>query len=353
MALETWLTRVKSAIRSSMTQETSSVIWLTRVKSAIRSSMTQETSSVILTKRSSTVGILAFEIASLMSKLVHLWRSLSDSQISRLRHETIALEGVRKVVSDDDGLLLGLAFAELAEALRLVAASTSHLSKQCADQELRRFDQRFKSYADSGADPSRWAMSAKEMDSRVKKMDRLIAATAALYKEMDELADSEHGLKKMIVQSKPNKMTAVADVQQKIFWKRQEVKYLRQSSLWGSTFDGAISLLSRSIFTILARIKHVFGIDTTTAIPRSPSVSAAVHPDSPLKVGSLSSSSPRCDLFELSSSMITPPESTLGAAALATQYANVHACDDEDEFERRERWAAMRGTICTRWLRRV
>ncbi|ONK72268.1 uncharacterized protein A4U43_C04F17580 [Asparagus officinalis] len=239
--------------------------WLTRVKSAIRSSMTQETSSMILTKRSSTVGILAFEIASLMPNLVHLWRSLSDSQISRLHYETIALEGVRKVVSDDDTLLL-----KLTKTLRLIVASTSNMSKQYANQELFRFDQRFKSYADSSKDPNRWAMSTKEMDFRVKKMDRLTAATVALYKEMNELANSEHRLQKMIVQSKLNKMTAVTDVQQKTFCKRQEVKYLRQSSLWGSTFDVVISLLSRSIFMILARIKHVFGIDTMTSIPLPP-----------------------------------------------------------------------------------
>ncbi|MQM18646.1 hypothetical protein Taro_051641 [Colocasia esculenta] len=48
-------------------------------------------------RRKAKVGILAFEAASLMSKLLHLWRSLSDAQVARLRRESIALPGVRRV----------------------------------------------------------------------------------------------------------------------------------------------------------------------------------------------------------------------------------------------------------------
>lgn len=326
--------------------------WLTRVKSAIRSTMNNTSShqDPTISKRSS-VGILAFEIAGLMSKLVHLWRSLSDAQIHRLRHDTIALEGVRKIVSDDDAFLLGIACAEFTETLRLVADSVSILNKRCVDQELRQFGQRFQNFADSGEDPNRWAMSWKEMDAKSKKMDKYIAATAALYKEMDELSEAEHGLKKLLHSHQLSlragkSITTVADVQQKIFWQRQELKYLRQTSLWGCSFDSAVSLLARSCFTIFARIKHVFGIGCTTVnnvemigppLPRSLSVSAVVYPsETPPQQQSFASGpiavtlnikkqQQHCGLFDLASSILVPPETTLGAAALAMHYANVIA----------------------------
>ena len=33
------------------------------------------------------IGVLAFEVASLMVKLVHIWKSLSDKNVVRLREE--------------------------------------------------------------------------------------------------------------------------------------------------------------------------------------------------------------------------------------------------------------------------
>jgi hypothetical protein len=79
---------------------------------------------------------LAFEIAGLMSKLLHLWQALSDKNMVRLRNESTSLEGVQKIVSDDEAFLLDLACAELAENLRLVAKSVSRITKKCDDLNL-------------------------------------------------------------------------------------------------------------------------------------------------------------------------------------------------------------------------
>uniref|UniRef100_A0A2C9UID5 DUF668 domain-containing protein n=1 Tax=Manihot esculenta TaxID=3983 RepID=A0A2C9UID5_MANES len=289
MAVETWLMKVKTAISHGF----DSVITSAPIPKAYKKS---------------TVGVLAFEIAGLMSKLFHLWQSLSDDNIIRLRNESISLEGVRKIVSNDESFLLGLACAEIAENLRIVTKAVSRLSK-------------------------------RYMEAKNKKMDRYVTITATLYKEMEELSILENGLRKALQCSEHEQTTKeqkIMDLQQKILWQRQQVKYLKERSLWNRSFDGVVSMLVRSIFTVLARIKVVFSIGHgyPTSLPRSLSASATVHPtENPSTFsfvsGPLKSSKPEANkelangFFESNSKVLKPPKTTLGAAALALHYANL------------------------------
>ncbi|WCJ36531.1 hypothetical protein M5689_017725 [Euphorbia peplus] len=315
MALETWLIKVKSVISHSF-----------------------DSVPIPKSSRKSSVGVLSFEIAGLMSKLFHLWQSLSDKNIVRLRNESISLEGVRKIVSNDESFLIGLACAEMAENLRLLAKSVSRLSKRCDDANLRRFEVLFDEFANLGRDPNSWVLCGKDMEVKNKKMDRYVTVTATLYKEMEELTALENGLKKVLQNAdngSPAKEQKVIDFQQKIFWQKQEVKYLKERSFWHRSYDGVVSMLVRSIFTVLARIKQVFGVGPghgyPTTLSRSLSTSAAVHPTEHshssnsnfvlIQSGSIKDSTSR--FFDSNSKLLKPPETTLGAAALALHYANL------------------------------
>ncbi|XP_039046539.1 protein PSK SIMULATOR 1-like [Hibiscus syriacus] len=207
MALETWLTRVRKTISNTLDTAKSS-------------------------RHKSNVGVLSFEIAGLMSKLLHLWNSLSDDTVIRLRNESISLEGIGMIVSDDESFLLDL--------------------------------------------------------------------------------------QKLI------------DLQQKLLWQKQEVKCLKENSLWSKSFDMVVSMLVRSVFTILQRVKLVFGLGHgyyPSSLPRSPSASATVYPtvnpntynfvSGPLKGGR------KINFFESNSKLLKPPSSTLGASALSLHYANL------------------------------
>ncbi|CAK9161040.1 unnamed protein product [Ilex paraguariensis] len=323
MALETWLIKVKKTISNSF--------------DSVRASATQ-TKPVI---KKYNVGVLAFEFAGLMSKLLHLWQSLSDKNIVRLRNESVHLEGVRKIVSNDDAFLLGLACAEMVENLRLIAKSVSRISKKCEDSTLRCFDRLFDEFADLGRDPHNWVLSLKEMEAKNKKMDRYVTATATLHREMDELTVLEGGLRKLL-QCKDNEQSIkeqkIIDLQEKLLWQRQEIKYLKERSLWNRSFDTVTSLLVRSIFTTLSRIKLVFGISHgyPPSLPRSLSASATVYPsENPDTCNFVSgpvvikTSKPQekegltNKLFESNSKMLKPPASTLGSVALALHYANL------------------------------
>ncbi|GKV33703.1 hypothetical protein SLEP1_g42173 [Rubroshorea leprosula] len=315
--------------------------WLIKVKTAISNSFDSARSSVPKPKalKKSNVGVLAFEIAGLMSKLLHLWNSLSDKNIVRLRNESISLEGVRKIVSNDESFLLGLACAEMAENIRLVAKSISTITRRCQDIKLQDFDRILEEFATSGHDPHGWVLSGKEMEAKNKKMDRYVTITVTLFKEMEELSAIESSFRKA-VQCKElesaTKEQKIIDLQQKLFWQRQEVKYLKERSLWNRSFDTVVSMLARSVFTVLARIKLVFGVGHgyLPSLPRSLSASATVHPtenpnpctfvSGPLKSSKLDEKTEMGTKFlESNSRLLKPPESTLGAAALSLHYANL------------------------------
>lgn len=119
------------------------------------------------------------------------------------------------------------------------------------------------------------------MEAKNKKMATLIAVTATLYKEMEELSTMENNLRKCNCFSMKD--------QQRLYCQRQEVRHLKQKSLWNTTFDNVVSILVRSVFTILARLKLVFGLG----------------------------------FFKSNSNVLKPPLDTLGASALAFHYANL------------------------------
>ncbi|XP_030502013.2 protein PSK SIMULATOR 3 [Cannabis sativa] len=354
MALETWLIKVKTAISSKFDV----------VRSSSSPAPAHPNKSSPAMKKSSNVGVLAFEIAGLMSKLIHLWQLLSDKNMIRLRNDSISLDGVRKIISNDEAFLLALACAEIVENIRLLAKSVARISKRCDDVNHWNFDQCFRDFADSGRDPHGWVLSSKDMEAKNKKMDRYVTVTAALYREIDELSVMEGGLRKLALQMSQNDAVSmsnssisskleekITDLQQKILWQRQEVKYLKERSLWSRSFDTVTSVLVRSIFTILARTKLVFGLGAhypPCSLPRSLSASATVHPSdhhqSPSNLDTCSHfvsgplmkrddddepnnkkiSTVNTGFFESNSKLLKPPPSTtLGAAGLALHYANL------------------------------
>ncbi|KAI9092474.1 hypothetical protein K1719_027602 [Acacia pycnantha] len=337
MALETLLIKVKTVLSN-------------RFDSVRPSSSASANPKLLLKKssfRSKNVGVLAFEIAGIMSKLLHLWQSLCDPNIIRLRNDSISLEGVRKIISNDESFLLGLACAEFAHNLRLVANSVARISRRCQDSNLRSFERLFHEFADSGRDPNFWVLaSPKEIEAKHRKMERYVTISATLYREMDELSVLETSLRKTLhhhcndnneasSSSSITRDQKIYELQQKIFWQKQEIKDLKDRSLWNRSFDSIVSLLVRSSFTILARIKLVFGIGhCVPCLSRSLSASAAVYPSdqNPTFISCPSTKNSNLDdekkdlasgFFESNQKLLKPPETTLGAAALALHYANL------------------------------
>ncbi|KAJ0243087.1 Uncharacterized protein HA466_0203200 [Hirschfeldia incana] len=301
--------------------------FLIKLKNAISSKPTSHRSSPPPITTTSSVGVLSFEAARLMTKLLHLTHSLTDSNLLSLRDHSLSLEGLTKIVTGDETFHLSLVCAELADSLAHTADSVSRLSYRCSAPSLRSFHRLFHEFADTGRDPHGWVISCKDTESKNKKIERYVSVTTALYREMEEMTNLENSLRKQIgiecEEDVNNNNKKAMDLHQKIERQRQHVKYLKDRSLWNKSFDTVVLVLARSVFTALARLKSVFSSSVVSFLPRSLSSSSSsmnlVHP-SPNDEERLKTSS---SFLEESSRLLKPPETTLGGSGVALHYANL------------------------------
>lgn len=205
-----------------------------------------------------SVGILAFEVCSLMLKVAYLWQTLTDDGIMSLRDDIVNSLGVKILVSDDDAYLMELALKEILCNFKFLAMSVARLSKKCEDPIYHRYEQFVNNPVQNRLQWSGWEYRLKKMERKVKKMERFGNAMMQLSQELDKLEEREQTLRRM--QANPGlSRIKLLEFQHKVKLQRQEVQTLRDMSPWNRTYDYVVRLLARSLFTILERIVHVFG----------------------------------------------------------------------------------------------
>ncbi|KAK7393667.1 hypothetical protein VNO78_22230 [Psophocarpus tetragonolobus] len=239
--------------------------WIVKMGNQVSSNLKHALLLETLTKRKhghkrseakETIGILSFEVANVMSKTVHLHSSLSESEISKLRNEILGSEGVRNLVSSDEVYLLELALAEKLEELNRVASVVSRLGKKCSEPALQGFEHVYGDIVGGVIDVKELGFLVKHMDGMVRKMDRYVTATRNLYSEMEVLNELEQAVKKFQHNQHEESRRAF---EQKLMWQKQDVRHLKDISLWNQNFDKVVELLARTVCTIYARISVIFG----------------------------------------------------------------------------------------------
>ncbi|XP_057425410.1 protein PSK SIMULATOR 1-like [Lotus japonicus] len=202
------------------------------------------------------IEILSFEVANVMSKIVHLHKSLSESEITKLRNEILNSEGVRNLVSSEEAYLLELARAEKLEELNRVASVVSRLGKKCSVPALQGFEHVYGDIVGGVIDVKELGFLVKHMEGMVRKLDRYVSTTRNLYREMEVLNQLEQAVKKLQHSQHEESRRAF---EQKLAWQKQDVRHLKEISLWNQTFDKVVELLARTVCTIYARICMIFG----------------------------------------------------------------------------------------------
>ncbi|KAK6290151.1 PREDICTED: uncharacterized protein LOC18598143 [Theobroma cacao] len=223
-----------------------------------RKSASESTDKVVL-------GILAFEVTRLMSKVVNLWHALDDREILKLREEIADSIGIQRLVSDDENYLMDLALNEVIENFGNLAKSVARLGKKCTDPVYRRFEHFINDPILNNFEWFGWEYRWKKMERKVKKMERFVAVTMQLTQELEVLAELEQTLRRMQRNAESDRVKLL-ESQQKVMWQRQEVKNLREMSPWIRTYDYIVRLLLRSLLTILERIKIVFGTNQMATV---------------------------------------------------------------------------------------
>ncbi|KAG6384044.1 hypothetical protein SASPL_156158 [Salvia splendens] len=202
------------------------------------------------------IGILSFEVANVMSKIMNLHKSLSESEVSRLKNEILRSEGIRTLVSSDEKQLLELALVEKLDDLNRIAGVVSRLGKKCSIPALQGFEHVYGDVVSGVINVGELSFLVKDMEGMMRKMERCVSTTVTLYSEMDVMNELESATKKFRENQLEESRKAF---EQKLVWQRQDVKHLKDVSLWNQTFDKAVELLARTVCTVYARIHLVFG----------------------------------------------------------------------------------------------
>ncbi|KAJ9536880.1 hypothetical protein OSB04_029613 [Centaurea solstitialis] len=236
--------------------------WLIRIGSHVTSNLkhallSDSSSSKKSTPNQSpeTIGILSFEVANLISKTVRLHKSLTNSEISNLKSEILTSHGVRTLVSSDDTQLLDLALSEKLEELTFIAGDVSRLGKKSTVPQLQGFQHVFNDIITGAIDVRELGFLVKDMDAMVRKLERFVSSTATLYGEMAVLNELEIATKKF-QQNQHEESRKVFE--QKLIWQIQDVRHLKDVSLWNQTYDKIMEMLARTVCTLYARICSVF-----------------------------------------------------------------------------------------------
>ncbi|KAF5199752.1 type-1 restriction enzyme mjaxp r protein [Thalictrum thalictroides] len=270
------------------------------------------------------IGVLTYEVSNFMSKVVHLWQSLSDNQIVMSKEGTLNSVGVRKLVSEEDDFLLALMCGEFMENLECMARCVGRLAKRCTDPVHQRFEHVFNDLVQNNLDLYRWEYRLKKMERKMKKMVRFVAVKECLYQELDVLAELEQTLRRLKRNSDSNSI-ALLQLKQKVVWERQEVQNLRQNSLWNRSYDYTVHLLARSLFTIFGRIKLVFGAKLIKTV-------VSAHDSRPLHTDYLPRSHSTSSLTQ---SLVYPSEdnvATLSSRPLGRSYSKASSFPNTDIF---------------------
>ncbi|XP_028773002.1 uncharacterized protein LOC114742641 [Neltuma alba] len=212
-----------------------------------------------------TLEILAFDTANTMRRLVSLYNSLTDAEVSKLCNHTINSKGVVYLNSKQECFLLNLACAERLEELDVAAATVSQLGRKCSDPGLNQFHLVYADLKAGMINTRKLQFGSRSVLKSVEKMEKLVLATAKLHDAMVCLADMEASEKKVqhwkALGCKNFGYRHQVNIQtlcDQIAFQRKQVRRYKELSLWNQTFDKAVRLMVRIVFIIYARICSVF-----------------------------------------------------------------------------------------------
>ncbi|CAL5422606.1 unnamed protein product [Camellia sinensis] len=240
--------------------------WLSEVGSRVGDNLKRSLTAE--SKRSSSatqyLGILSFETAKTMSRLVSLYKSLDDIELVKLKKEVTKSKGVAFLNSKDEVFLLSLACAEKIEDLDKAATTVARLGHKCSDFGLNRFDLVYTDLKLGIIDLGKLEYASKDTEKRIDKMEKLVSATSRLYTALEALSELEVSERKLkqwklnsrVLQSNPTNFDLF---NKKISYQRKQVRHFREISLWNQTFDKSVGLMARIVCIVYARICLVFG----------------------------------------------------------------------------------------------
>ncbi|GJP30980.1 hypothetical protein CLOM_g7539 [Closterium sp. NIES-68] len=154
--------------------------------------------------------MLAFEIGSIMRRMLEIFDSMSEKMLSSLR-ANLQAPGVVTLISSDLRVLWGLAGYEKHQELRSVACRVAVLGRKCRESRLHRLERLFARLDSTDADYKMFSASSAEGEVLLRFMREQAEATSELKNEMESIQElhsriQEYGewnsLQEMVTQGK-------------------------------------------------------------------------------------------------------------------------------------------------------
>lgn len=206
------------------------------------------------------LGILAFEAVRTMSRLISLYRALSEAEVHSLISGTVCSQGVAYLNSADKGALLRLACAEMVDDLDIAAAAVARLGSRCGGVWPRGFEFVYADLKAGTEDMSHLVLGfhPKDVDRKMKKMEKYVASTSTLYAAMEDLAELETWGMRRLGKSENLTESSFESFRKRLSQTRNRVRQLREESLWSRSFEKVAELMARSIVSVFARLCAVY-----------------------------------------------------------------------------------------------
>ncbi|GFP85794.1 hypothetical protein PHJA_000723100 [Phtheirospermum japonicum] len=261
MVSETWILKMSNQVSSNLKQ----ALYL--------DNSTKSSNKKQSPKERQIIGILSFEVANVMSKIMNLHKSLTDNEVLKLKNEILKCEGIKTLVFSDEKQLLELALVEKLDDLNRIAVVVSRLGKKCTIPALQGFEHVYGDIISGATHVKELGFLVKDMESMVRKMERYVNHTTSLYREMEVMNELESATKKF-QQNHHEESKKVFE--QKLIWQKQDVNHLKDVSLWNRTYDKVVELLARTVCTVYARIHIMFGDGHISKVQQKTSLSKSV-----------------------------------------------------------------------------
>ncbi|KAK9065722.1 hypothetical protein SSX86_015123 [Deinandra increscens subsp. villosa] len=219
------------------------------------------------------LDILAFEAARTISRLLNLYKSLSDPEISKLRKEIFKSKGINYLNSDDEGYLLKLACAEKIEDLDNAALVVDRLGRKCSHLMLNGFDGIYAEVKTGSMDLRKYEYGSCDTKKKIRKLKKFLVSTLGLYDSMHSSSSGSGSgsgscsgsLGSEVSEKKPNSpvpfknMINFPAIEWKFTPNHITICEARKPKLWTQPIEKVVRSMSRIVCVLYARICMVFG----------------------------------------------------------------------------------------------
>ncbi|GJP55341.1 hypothetical protein CLOM_g14312 [Closterium sp. NIES-68] len=202
------------------------------------------------------MGVLAFEVASLMRRALDLWRQLDARNITGLEKK-LQTEGLKRLGVGDYSFRWRLAGAEYASDLTALTAAVGVLARRMGGARGGEVLKRLKGY--SRAWKREDSFSEGEADELMRFLRDQLEPMGALHKEMLTLDDVINSTGAEPDVPPPKGRRAKGKPQGAVLDQIQVVHHLQRASLWTHPLERPVLILAVALGMLWQQYRTVFG----------------------------------------------------------------------------------------------